>query len=305
MKHLFIINPNAGKGTSLEIIPLIKRIFTTLEDQYIIEVTEGPGHATEIAKRYTSKNDYRIYSVGGDGTLNEILNGMVNTNSHLAIIPTGSGNDFVKSIDETHHTSLESMLISTISGTNKKIDLARVNNRYFINISSIGFDANVVQNAIKFKNLPFIPVKLAYLLSIFLTVFFHKNKNLEISLDNNKIISNTTLLAICNGKFYGGGMLVAPFAKVDDKKFDICLVQNAGLFKILILFPKLIKGIHNELKDVSFFKAEKIVVDSLEKISINIDGEILQAKHFEFEIIPSGIEVIYPKDIRSNNPLAM
>jgi YegS/Rv2252/BmrU family lipid kinase len=305
MKHLFIINPNAGKGKSLDIIPLIKKIFTTLEDHYVIEITNGPGHATEIAKRYTSENDYRVYSVGGDGTLNEILNGMVNTRSHLAIIPTGSGNDFVKSIDDTHHTSFESMLISTIAGNSKKIDLAMVNNRYFINISSIGFDADVVQNAINFKKLPFIPSKLAYLLSILFTAFLHKNKNLEIFLDNTKINSKTTLLAICNGKFYGGGMLVAPFAKINDNKFDVCLVQNAGIFRILTLFPKLIKGIHNELNEVSFFKAEKISVNSLENISLNIDGEIVQSKHIEFQIIPSAIEVVYPKDMRPSNNLVV
>ena len=296
MNHLFIINPNAGKGKSLEIIPLIEKIFKNMKDRYIIEITKSPGDATLIAKKYSSQEDYTIYSVGGDGTLNEVLNGMVNTNSHLAIIPTGSGNDFIKSISRKNEFNLENILIDTISGTIKKTDVAIVNARYFINISSIGFDADVVRNAMKFKKLPFIPSKLSYLFSIFLTVFSHKNKDLEIILDDNKINNKITLMALFNGKFYGGGMLVAPEAKLCDGYFDVCLVEDLSIFKILTLFPKLIKGKHGEIKEVSFFKSRKAIIKSEKELNLNIDGELVQAKHIEFEIKPNAINVVYPSE---------
>lgn len=294
MKHLFIINPNAGKGNALNIIPQIKKIFELINEEPIIEVTKRPGHATEIVRNYVQSEDYRVYSVGGDGTLNEVLNGIVNSQSQLGIIPAGSGNDFIKSLIIDENVSVEKLLKQTIIGESKKTDIGIVNGKYFINISSIGFDADVVQTSIKLKKSPFIPSKLAYLLSIFLTVFFHKNKNLEILLDNNKINTKTTLLAVCNGNFYGGGMLVAPFAKISDGCFDVCLVEDLSILKILTLFPKLIKGKHSELKEVSFFKSQKLIVDCEKNINLNLDGELVQSKHIEFEILPHAINVIHP-----------
>ncbi|GAA0177678.1 diacylglycerol kinase family lipid kinase [Clostridium sediminicola] len=294
MKHLFIINPKAGKGKSLDLIPKIEEIFESLEEEPIIEITQKPGHATEIVQKYVQLDNYRIYSVGGDGTLNEILNGIINTQSQLGIIPAGSGNDFIKSLIIDKNITAENILEKTIFGESKKVDVGIVNNKYFINISSIGFDADVVKSSIKLKKSSFIPNKLAYLLSIFLAVFFHKNRNLEIILDNKKFNAKTTLLAICNGCFYGGGMHVAPFAKISDGYFDVCLVENISILKILMLFPKLIKGIHSEIKEVTFFNAKKVSVNCEEDININIDGELIQSQHIEFQILPSAINVIYP-----------
>ena len=103
MKHLFIINPFAGKGKTLKYIEQINNAFKKIKDEYFIEITKYPMHASLIAKEYSSKGDFRIYSVGGDGTLNEVLNGMAESNSSLAIIPGGSGNDFIRSIYKKNH----------------------------------------------------------------------------------------------------------------------------------------------------------------------------------------------------------
>lgn len=300
MKNLFIINPNAGKGKALEIIPKIKKIFQALDDELIIEITEKPGHATEIVHNYVQSEDYRVYSVGGDGTLNEVLNGIVNSNSELGIIPAGSGNDFIKSLLVSDNITVEKLLKETIIGESKKVDVGVVNGKYFINISSIGFDADVVKNSLKIKKFPLIPGKLAYLLGIFTTALKHKNKLLTLKFDNEEITAKTTLMAVANGRFYGGGMLVAPFAKINDGYFDVCLVQDLSIFKILILFPKLIKGIHNELKEVSFFKAKKVSVHCEKEINLNIDGELIQANHIDFEIIPHAINVIHPIGLLKN-----
>ena len=158
MKALFIINPVAGKGKSEEIIrsfePMIKGKLP-----YHIELTQNKGEATEIVKRYTSEDDYIVFAVGGDGTVNEVVNGMVGSNSTLAILPTGSGNDFVRSIYDKY--TIEELLSDLLDGYDEPIDLIRIDEKYFLNISSVGLDAEVVYNANQYKKIKFIKKDLA------------------------------------------------------------------------------------------------------------------------------------------------
>ncbi len=292
MKQIFIINPTAGKGKSLELVLFIKSCFENREDECIIRITEYPGHATEIAREYCSREVCRVYSIGGDGTVNEIVNGMAGTTSTLGVIPTGSGNDFLRSILAPF--DIKEMITSTINGQERSIDLARVNDKYFINISSIGFDAEVVFNANKFKRIPGIPGRLAYLFSIIYTVFQKRISTIKIDIDNKKMDCRILLAAIANGKYYGGGMLPTPDAELNDGLLDICLVSEASRLQILSLFPKYIKGLHGQLDLVSFYKGRKIRIESRESICLNIDGEIITAETMEFEVLEKAIKVVFP-----------
>lgn len=295
MKHLFIINPIAGKGKTLKLIPIIEKVFKERKESFSIDITKYVGHATEIAKNYSDKEDYRIYSVGGDGTLNEVLNGMVNTNSSLAVIPCGSGNDFIKSIYKYNKKeALEDILIKTINGIESKIDLGKVNNRYFLNIASVGFDAEVAYNSIKFKKLPLVNGTAAYILGLLLTVFKYKSYDLIIEVDNTSYKLNSLLVAVANGKYYGGGINVAPKANLNDGFFDVCLIKRVGRFKILGLFPKVIKGTHETIKEVNFKSGKVVHIISKEDLAFNIDGEIIKGKEAEFEIIKHGMQIVIP-----------
>ena len=292
MKHLFIVNPVAGKGKTLPIIAEIKEAFKGINEEYIIEVTERPGHATEIVKKYVKMEDYRVYSVGGDGTLNEVLNGIVNSKSSLAIIPSGTGNDFIKSICKDLNKS--DLLHRTINGKEEFIDLAKVNDRYFINISSVGFDAEVVYNTVELKKLPFVKGSFSYVLGILLTLFSFKSCNINIKIDENEINANTTLIAIANGKYYGGGMMIAPMAIINDGILDVCLIKKVNKIKLLALLPTLIKGSHEEIKEVSFHRGKRISIVSKDDIALNIDGEVCKVKEVIFEVIHNGIEIVIP-----------
>ncbi len=292
MKHIFIINPKAGKEKTLEIIPFIEAYFKDKAEEFIIRVTEYKGHAIEIAREYSSIEECRIYSVGGDGTVNEVVNGIAGTQSLLGIIPLGSGNDFIRSITPTY--DIKNILVNTINGEGKSIDLARVNDKYFINISSIGFDADVVYNADKFKKIPVIPGSMAYVISIIYTVMRKRISKVKIHIDDSEMERKLLLAAIANGRFYGGGMLAAPEAKINDGLFDICLVSEANRFQILSLFPKYIKGEHGQLKEVQFLRGKKVKIESNEELSLNIDGEISTSCNIDFEIIENGIRVIIP-----------
>ncbi|NJD03442.1 MAG: diacylglycerol kinase family lipid kinase [Ruminiclostridium sp.] len=293
MRHLFILNPAAGKGKTLKLVPAIKSYFAALNEDYKIEITKYPGHATEIAAQYSSQQPCRIYSVGGDGTLNEVLNGMAGSNSSLGVIPSGSGNDFIKSIDPD--SPLNNIIARSVEGSAKLIDIARVNGRYFINIASLGFDAQVAHTTQHFKKLPLITGKMAYILGIFTTILQRKTNMLEIGIDGGFIEADALLIAIGNGRYYGGGMMPVPEAEITDGMFDICLVDNISRMKILRLFPLYMKGQHGKISDVHFYKGKRVEIKSASPIAMNSDGEISIVNEAIFEILPKALSFIFPK----------
>ncbi|WP_291583591.1 diacylglycerol/lipid kinase family protein [Clostridium sp. UBA6640] len=292
MKNLFIINPIAGKGRSLEYIDKIKEYFDDLQEEYIIEITEYKNHAIEIAKEYTSKGTYRVFAVGGDGTINEVLNGLIGSDSVLCVIPTGTGNDFVRTLYK--NKDFEDILDSLISGQEHYIDLAKSNDRYFINIASVGFDAEVVYNARMFKNRRFIPSSFAYILSIIYTAFNFKSINMSIKIGEQYIKESTFLLAACNGKCYGGGVMIAPKADMKDGLLDICIVKRPNLFTILKSIPKALKGDLENIEEVNYYYGKKITVKGDREFILNADGELFRQTEAEFELIENGMKVIVP-----------
>lgn len=293
MKHLFILNPAAGKGKALKLIPAIKTYFAASNEEFDIEITKYPGHATEIAAEYSSRQPCRIYSVGGDGTLNEVLNGMAGSSSSLAVIPGGSGNDFIKSIEPG--SDLENIIPRTVEGTAGLIDMARVNDKYFINIASLGFDAQVAHTTLHFKKIPLISGSMAYILGILSTILQRKSNLLEIKIDEASIKADALLIAIGNGRYYGGGIMAVPEAEITDGIFDICLVDNLSRLKILHLFPLYMKGKHAKIKEVHFYKGKKVEIKSAAPIAMNSDGEISIVNAAVFEILPKALSFIFPK----------
>jgi len=293
MRHVFIVNPVAGKGKSLQFISEIKNLFAKSDTSHIIEITKYPGHATEIARKHVSEGKCRLYSVGGDGTLNEIVNGMVGSDSSLAIIPCGSGNDFIKSI--TDNLNIKNILEKSVHGGEKLIDLAKVGSQYFLNISSIGFDAEVLLNVNKIKKLPFITGRMAYILGVITTIFKYSHNFLKISIDEQHMEAKSLLIAVANGRYYGGGMLAAPEAQIDDGLFDICLIRNMSKVKILKFFPKFIKGQHGKIAGVSFYRGKRVEIVCDGEVAMNIDGEVAKTSRTVFEIIQNGIKIVIPQ----------
>lgn len=292
MQHIFIVNPASGKGYAKKLIPFISKICTQENINYIIETTKYPGHATELAQSYSLEKDIRLYAVGGDGTLNEVLNGMLYSSCSLAVIPAGSGNDFIKTVYSP--LKIEKLIVNLIYGEAKLINIGKINNKYFINISSVGIDAEIAYNAKLFKKNPLIPSKLSYLFSIFTTLIKYSAYNVEIDIDNIHIKDKILLIAVGNGKYYGGGMKVLPNANPFDNDFDICVVKNMCKLNILRLFPVLIKGNHETLKNyVTFYKGSKIQVYSKQNMKINVDGEIFENVKVKFEMVIKKVNFVF------------
>ena len=277
MQHIFIINPISGKNKGVEVSKVIDNYCKELNVNYRIIYTKKDLRADEIASEYKNQEGTIVYSVGGDGTLNEVVNGIANSQVNLSIIPSGTGNDFYKSL-------------KNFDGD--KIDLCKVNDKYFINIASIGLDAEVAElaNILKEKN-----VKGSYYLSLLKTFFTYRPKMINIGEVEKKI----TLFTVCNGMYYGGGFKIDPLAKIDSGVFDIVEAKDMNKFQILGVLSKLSSGKHLESPNIKFYSTDSISITSSVPLICNVDGEIIKESKLDFSIIGKGIN--YSNDILGIN----
>lgn len=275
MKYVFIINPASGKTDYNKIK---QNIMKTLENEnYEIYETKAPKEATEIASRFKNEENTIVYSVGGDGTLNEVVNGIAKGKCKLGIIPTGSGNDFYRTLKEAQTE-------------NVRLDLGKVNGRYFINIASVGMDAETCNNANKIKSK--IKLHSSYYLALIHTFLTFKSKSLKLKIDKNVYAGDYIIAAICNGKYYGGGFKIAPVASFDDNQFGIYLVSKASKFKLIKILLALLKSEHEKYNEVRKYTGKNITITSENNLIVNIDGEITVSKNIEIEMIEDAL-IIY------------
>ncbi len=292
MKHFFIVNPAAGKGKTVKYIPEIQEYCESHGYSHEIVVTEYPGHATEIAKMQSSSQTLRIYSVGGDGTLNEVLNGMAGSGSSLAVLPCGSGNDFIRSI--VGEKIPDDIIPKTIEGAERLIDYAKANDKYFINIMSLGFDAQVAYHTVHFKKLPLISGKMAYILGILSTIINCRNEQMELKTDEDVLSGRCLLIAAGNGRYYGGGVHALPDALIGDGMFDICFVEAMTRLQILRLFPKYMKGLHRTIPGVHLLRSKRVEITLDKPIPFNRDGEIILADKAVLEMFHKALPFVFP-----------
>lgn len=292
-KYLFVINPVAGKGKTLGVIPLIKESFNKDKINYDIKITKRRGQGEEIAKK-AAKNGYtHIIAVGGDGTVYEVLNGIKGYDVSLGIIPLGTGNDFVRSIKMPNEASEAIEIIK--KGKTKKIDVGKINDRFFLNVSSIGIDAEIVKETEKIKK--YFSGTAAYVAGIFATLAKYRSKKVDILVDGKNYSRNVELIAIGNGKYYGGGMKINPDAEIEDGLLDICLVNKMNKLKFIALFLTVFKGKHTKIKEVEIFRGRDINIMSNEPLVLNADGDIIGTTPANISIEKSSINVIIPESL--------
>jgi len=310
IKHYFVVNPKAGKkDISTLISKEIKEKLISTEDSYDIYITKEKKDATRYVNDICKKEegDIRFYAIGGDGTLNEVVNGVKDfENASLSVIPYGTGNDFIKNFKNTNFFDIKNQ----INGEKIKVDLLKIGDNSSVNLCNIGFDAKVASNMNKLKKLPFIKGQLAYTLSIFYSIISKVYDTIEVTIDDNEIISGDFLLcAIANGSYYGGGYMGAPLAEVDDGVMDICLVKKIPRYKMLGFVNIYKKGEHLDNEKIKpyiiYKKCKKIKITSKNKFTIALDGEIYEDVNLEVSINEKAINFIVPYEIKENNILTV
>lgn len=295
-----IVNPAAGANSTRKKWPhlhdLLNRIGLTFDHDY----TEGAGHAIELAREAAGKGYSYIVAVGGDGTANEVANGIIHSggaeNVSMGVVSTGTGSDFVRSVGIPLH--YQDACLCLLSPGRYSIDVGIVeyrNNgqtekRYFINTAGIGFDAAAVEMTERLpKNLG---GTIPYLTGLVCTLIGYRNKNVELGIGNRKEKARVLSVVVSNGNYIGGGMRVAPDASLNDGLLDVCVIGDIGKFDLLKSLPMVYKGTHGSHPKVTMDKANEVSVDSAERVLVHADGELLGTGPASFSLIPASLNIV-------------
>ena len=299
MKHIFIINPCAGIASRVkETIGKIKRILK--KDEYEIHETTCESDAEKFVREYNNNGKVRFYACGGDGTLNEVVNGAINKpNTEVTCYPIGSGNDFLKYFG---HPIKFLDLEKLVHGTSVKCDLLKCNDKYSINVFNMGFDGGVAHRQKKIKKWPFVSGKMAYNISVGVSLFTKINHKIKLFIDEKLVYEGkSALLAMANAICYGGGYYCAPRAKINDGLIDVCLVKKVNLIQFAKLVKSYKKGTHLENPKakpfIDYYNAKHIEVMSEKKLYCSRDGEIFKTNKVVVDIIPNAIDFIVPSEV--------
>ena len=283
MKHIFLINSFTIKKRLEEVKGKIISYAKDNELDYVIEVNSKTLSTEEILKKYKDGRNL-IIVFGGDGIVNRTVNVLAGTDNKLMLIPYGTGNDFYKTVKKELKPGLN------------KIDVVRINDKYFVNTACFGIDADVANTKDRITT-DLIPRQLKYYLALIYVFFIYKCRSLKINVGNKEIENKYTTIAICNGSYYGGSFNIGPKSSILDNKLEIYLVNKLNRFSMMNLILKMKNGKHENDKRVEKIIDNKLTISSPKKIAANIDGEKLVANEFDIEIIRKGMNIYYDEDM--------
>ena len=301
-KSLIILNPWAGRGAAGQRRGDLEAALTQAGVPFDLVTTHARGGATELAWQGVERGYERIAAVGGDGTINEVVNGIkgaeasLGRRARLGIIPLGTGSDFVKVLDGVEPNDLAGGARRLAADRLKSVDLGRVQvgddePRFFINALGMGFDAQAAAEALKLTKLKGMAV---YLVAIIKALANYKAHPMSVEYDGERVHRRLLFASVANGRCQGGGFWLTPESLIDDGLLDLCLVDKMRLDEIIRHIPKVMEGTHTRLKQVTMARARQINVTSNAPIPVATDGEVLttDARTVTVETLPGAIEVL-------------
>ena len=312
MIYHFVLNPMSGKNAKKakkNVEAMTEKIRSACQKRqlsYRIYYTTSVGDATEYVRSMinTTKDRQRFICVGGDGTINEIVNSAPQLpNIEFGVIPNGSGNDFVRNFT---NTELFCDIDAQIDGETYPIDLIKYNDSYCVNMANIGFDCSVVKEAARLKKFKFVSPSLSYLFGVFVALFKRYGTNMKLIFDDGEVIeANLLLTAIANGRYCGGGFNSNPEALLDDGLIDIAIIKRVSRPTFMSLIGMYKKGTYlaseKAMRYITYKRVPHFRMEFDGPIAVCIDGEIKGAKTIDFSVekrvlnfvIPKGSEIRY------------
>lgn len=304
-KHLFILNPVAGKSSCIQ--SMTKSILEAVKylneetDEYEIMNTGAKGDAGAFTKNTAKSYDgeVRVYACGGDGTLNEVVSAAVgHSNVSVCPVPVGSGNDFVRCFEDIPKEKFLD-ISACIKGNTVPCDVLRVDDRYSVNIISVGLDAVTGLRQKKFKKLPLISGGAAYKVALGLSFITNMKNKISFEVDGATFDAGSdyvTLGVVGNGRWYGGGFKATPYAEIGDGLIDFVTVRTISRLEFLKYVGIYRRGEHIEkMPFLKFVRCKKIKMLADKPLTLQLDGEIYTAKNPEIEVIPSATRIILPE----------
>ncbi|HEY92494.1 MAG TPA: diacylglycerol kinase family lipid kinase [Dehalococcoidia bacterium] len=295
-----IVNPVAGAYSTRRKWPRISKLLRHVGLSFDYEYTEGVGHAIELARAAASDGYRYVVAVGGDGTVNEVANGILystgSSNTSLGVVSTGTGSDFARSVGIPRDynsacsflTSSQRLLIDV--GVVEYKSKGQALQRFFINAAGVGFDAAVVETT---ERLPkYFGGTIPYVAGLLRTLFGYENKSVVVHLGNKVEDKRVLSIVVANGCYFGGGMYMAPQAELNDSLLDVMTVGDIGKFELLKALPTVYKGTHINHPKVRMEKATHITIESSERVLVHADGELLGEGPASFWLMPAALSIV-------------
>lgn len=285
-----VMNPTSGSGGSRSLLASISALLSGRGMDVRVFATQASGderRQTELALKAGAKD---IVCVGGDGTLSEVVGALAGKDATLYIVPSGTGNDFARAFGLPHEPV--AALAAQLDGTPARIDLGTINGRPFLNVSGSGFDVEVLRMTEELKSV--YPGETAYRKAVLAVIGRYRAMEAELSIDGGPFKrQSVTIAEFANGQYIGGGMRVAPFARVDDGLLDVVTVVSVWHVLIPLLLPLFILGVHVRLPLAHSMRAKEAVL-RCKGMTVNIDGRLEQLDEARYGILPGALRVMRP-----------
>lgn len=295
-----IVNPAAGAGKTAKKWPQIMTLLKSLGLDFKHDLTEAPGHAIELAKEAVRKGYKFVVSVGGDGTIHEIVNGLheagANGDVTVGIVNTGTGADYIRTLGVPRR--YKDACKCLLSSNRRTVDLGVVEyvkngkkaKRLFVNFAGIGFDAEVVKATTeKFKAMGDMP---SYLMGLFSTLMSYENRDVSIIIDGKSGVRRICTVMLNNGRYAGGGMMPAPNADPGDGFFDLVIIDDITKPDLLISIPRIYRGTHLTHPKVTLMRVREVEIIPTLTSAVQADGELLGEAPARFTVLPAALQVI-------------
>ncbi len=298
-----IVNPIAASGKMQKQWPHIRAILQKAHASFTVDLTERAGHATDLARQAVADGYRTIVAVGGDGTVNEVINGLIvgGEEPHidpaltLGVVPGGTGSDLARTIGISHEP--ERACRQLLEGGTRPIDVGAIEylegdqkrRRYFTNVAGLGFDGEVVERLD--GNPKLLGGTIPYLKEAVLTLMTYENKEVRAFFDDLEWRQSATSILVCNGRYFAGGMFVSPHSLPDDGFFDVVTLNNLGRLEFLANVLRVYNGTHLTHPKVNAYRAREIRVESRQRMLIQADGELIGQAPVTFRVLPKILRV--------------
>lgn len=298
-----IVNPMAANGKAGRLWPVCAEMLgQVLEGDFKVHFTQWAGHAVDLAREAAAQGCGLVVAAGGDGTVNEVVNGLADAlpRTKLGIVSLGTGKDLVKTLGIP--ADLRQAVQVLTNGAVRRIDLGHASfvdrggrqvQRLFVNVGDVGFSGAVVQRVNRSSKA--WGGFLSYLGGLVTTLLTYSNKLVHITIDGSlDEIAVVNAVVVANGQYFGGGMWVAPMAQIDDGLFEVAVIGDVGKLGVIGNVPKLYRGTLASHPKVRYFRGKKVTVTSGDELLLDLDGEQPGRAPVTFEVLPQALACLVP-----------
>lgn len=283
-----ILNPQAAGGRALKKIPEVTSTLTDLHIDFALHVTTAPLEAWEQARIFAEQGLDRVIVVGGDGTFNEVVNGLQEADRLIpfGVVPAGTGCDFPRTIGVPN--AVDEAVARACFSDPIRIDLGWAScgndhERFFLNVGGLGFDATIAERATRTK-LP--GGKLSYLSALAASLASYRNIEVDVDVDGASISTKAVFVTVANAKYFGGGFKITPMADISDGKLDFAIIGDIAMKELLRQIPNVYRGKHINHPHYTHQTASSVRIDSPDHALVQVDGELIGTAPVHFEIRP-------------------